>query len=48
MHPFSLIQALFGASLKHCALCRLQFYDLRRRLPKIQDPGVPPPGGAAR
>lgn len=27
--PLSLLQGLLGASLYHCAVCRLQFYDLR-------------------
>jgi len=28
-NPISLVQALFGARLWWCPLCRLQFYDLR-------------------
>jgi rubredoxin len=28
-NPISRLQALLGAPLWHCSLCRLQFYDLR-------------------
>jgi DNA-directed RNA polymerase subunit RPC12/RpoP len=33
-HPLSVLQHLLGAHLYFCADCRLQFYDLRRRLPE--------------
>lgn len=30
-NPFRLVQRLLGAPLLYCAICRLQFYDLRKR-----------------
>ena len=30
--PWSLLQGLLGGRLYYCALCRLQFYDLRSQL----------------
>jgi hypothetical protein len=35
-NPLSRLQQLFGAPIYHCHWCRLQFYDLRPRVPKIK------------
>src|SRR5881628_847358 len=32
-NPLSYMQKYFGANLHWCPFCRLQFYDLRKRLP---------------
>jgi hypothetical protein len=32
-NPFSYLQKWFGAALHWCPYCRLQFYDLRKKLP---------------
>ena len=32
-NPFSYLQKFFGAGLHWCPLCRLQFYDWRKRRP---------------
>jgi len=32
-NPFSYIQKFFGADLHWCPLCRLQFYDHRKKIP---------------
>jgi len=39
-NPLRLVQRLFGARLYHCWLCRLQFYDLRGRLPALKKKNV--------
>lgn len=33
--PMSLLQAALGGSLYHCVFCRVQFYDVRSRAPKV-------------
>ncbi len=40
-NPFSYLQKWFGAALHWCPYCRLQFYDIRKKLPT---PKRPPPG----
>src|ERR1700674_353642 len=37
-NPFSYLQKWFGAALHWCPYCRLQFYDLRKKLPTPKRP----------
>ena len=38
-NPFSYLQKFVGASLHWCPLCRLQFYDRRKKLPSGKPAG---------
>lgn len=37
-NPISYLQKWFGANIHWCPFCRLQFYDVRRRLPTMRRP----------
>src|SRR6476660_9051472 len=40
-NPLSYMQKYFGGDVHWCPFCRLQFYDLRTRIPAVKRP---PPG----
>ena len=35
-NPLSYLQKFFGAGLHWCPFCRLQFYDLRKKVPTLK------------
>jgi hypothetical protein len=35
-NPISYLQKYFGANLHWCPFCRLQFYDLRKKVPTVK------------
>jgi hypothetical protein len=40
-NPLSYIQKYFGAKIHWCPYCRLQFYDLRKKVPTARRPPLP-------
>ena len=44
-NPLSYLQKFFGANLHWCPFCRLQFYDLRKKVPTLKR-SAPTPAAA--
>jgi len=40
-NPLSYLQKYLGGNLHWCPFCRLQFYDLRNRIPAAKRPPAP-------
>src|SRR5438045_7451423 len=45
-NPFSYMQKYFGGNLHWCPFCRLQFYDVRKKMPTEKRPPRVPVGSA--
>ena len=42
-NPLSYLQKWFGARVHWCPFCRLQFYDLRKKIPTVRRDPSPSP-----